>query len=198
LGQDSRWPREVSGGEPAFAARSEKITFANATGEELAARLDWPDGRPDAFALIRALRAMDSFAAARVSRALAAHGIAALGFDFTGVGSSGGEFANTNFSSNLEDLAAAGDWLRRALKAPKVLIGHSLGGAAVLATAHRVPEAAPQAAPGGRHGAQASRSHREPAQGPDRLPSAARRNRRHRERRPDLRRREAPRELHLP
>jgi uncharacterized OsmC-like protein/alpha/beta superfamily hydrolase len=126
-----------------MAARSEKITFANATGEELAARLDWPDGRPGAFALFAHCFtcSMDSFAAVRVSRALAAHGIAVLRFDFTGLGSSRGEFANTNFSSNLEDLAAAADWLRRAHQAPKILIGHSLGGAAVLAAARRVPEA---------------------------------------------------------
>jgi uncharacterized OsmC-like protein/alpha/beta superfamily hydrolase len=126
-----------------MAARSEKITFANAAGEELAARLDWPDGRPGAFALFAHCFtcSMDSFAASRVSRALAAHGIGVLRFDFTGLGSSGGEFANTNFSSNLEDLAAAADWLRRAHQAPKILVGHSLGGAAVLAAAHRVPEA---------------------------------------------------------
>src|SRR4051812_5960458 len=70
-----------------MAARSEKITFTNATGEELAARLDWPDGRPGAFALFAHCFtcSMDSFAAARVSRALAAHGIAVLRFDFTGL-----------------------------------------------------------------------------------------------------------------
>jgi uncharacterized OsmC-like protein/alpha/beta superfamily hydrolase len=126
-----------------MAARSEEITFANARGEGLSARLDWPDGRPGAFALFAHCFAcsMDSFAAARVSRALAAHAIAVLRFDFTGLGSSGGEFANANFSSNLEDLAAAADWLRRAHQAPKILIGHSLGGAAVLVAAHRVPEA---------------------------------------------------------
>jgi putative redox protein len=64
-----------------------------------------------------------------------------LRFDFTGLGSSEGEFANTNFSSNVEDLVAAADFLRASYRAPALLIGHSLGGAAVLAAAHRVPEA---------------------------------------------------------
>ena len=126
-----------------MAALSERITFANAAGEELAARLDWPEGPPGAFALFAHCFtcSKDSFAAARISRGLAAHGVAVLRFDFTGLGSSEGDFANTNFSSNLEDLAAAADFLRQAHRAPKLLIGHSLGGAAVLAAAHRVPEA---------------------------------------------------------
>ena len=68
-------------------------------------------------------------------------GIAVLRFDFTGLGSSEGEFQNTNFSSNVEDLVRAADHLRTTLSAPAILIGHSLGGAAVLAAAHRVPEA---------------------------------------------------------
>ncbi len=126
-----------------MAARSEKITFANAAGEELAARLDWPDGPAGAFALFAHCFtcSKDTVAAARISQGLAAHGVAVLRFDFTGLGSSEGEFANTNFSSNLEDLAAAADYLRQAHQAPKMLIGHSLGGAAVLAAAERVPEA---------------------------------------------------------
>ncbi len=126
-----------------MAARSERITFANPAGEELAARLDWPDGAPVAFALFAHCFtcSKDSVAAARISQGLAAHGVAVLRFDFTGLGSSEGEFANTNFSSNLDDLAAAADYLREAHQAPKMLIGHSLGGAAVLAAAERVPEA---------------------------------------------------------
>ncbi len=126
-----------------MAARSERITFANAAGEQLAARIDWPDGPTGAFALFAHCFACskDSFAAARISRGLAAHGMAVLRFDFTGLGSSEGEFANTNFSSNLEDLAAAADFLRQVHQAPRILIGHSLGGAAMLAAAHRVPEA---------------------------------------------------------
>ncbi len=118
-----------------MAARSERITFANAAGEQLAARIDWPDGPTGAFALFAHCFACskDSFAAARISRGLAAHGMAVLRFDFTGLGSSEGEFANTNFSSNLEDLAAAADFLRQVHQAPRILIGHSLGGAAMLA-----------------------------------------------------------------
>jgi putative redox protein len=77
----------------------------------------------------------------RISRGLAERGIAVLRFDFTGLGASDGEFANTNFSSNVADLAAAAEFLRRSLVAPQILIGHSLGGAAVLAAAARVPEA---------------------------------------------------------
>jgi uncharacterized OsmC-like protein/esterase/lipase len=69
------------------------------------------------------------------------HGVAVLRFDFTGLGGSEGEFANTTFSSNVEDLVAAADHLRSTLAAPAILIGHSLGGAAVLAAAHRIAEA---------------------------------------------------------
>jgi alpha-beta hydrolase superfamily lysophospholipase len=68
-------------------------------------------------------------------------GIATLRFDFTGLGSSEGEFANTDFSSNIEDLVKAADWLREEHQAPSLLIGHSLGGAAVLAAAGDIPEA---------------------------------------------------------
>ncbi len=126
-----------------MAARSEKITFAAAAGEMLAARLDWPEGAPRAFALFAHCFtcSKDVFAAARISQGLAAHGVAVLRFDFTGLGASGGDFSNSNFSSNLEDLAAAADYLRQAHQAPKILIGHSLGGAAALAAAQRVPEA---------------------------------------------------------
>ena len=126
-----------------MVARSERITFANPAGERLAARLDWPDGPPRAFALFAHCFtcSKDTFAAARISQGLAAHGVAVLRFDFTGLGASGGDFANSNFSSNLDDLAAAADFLRQHHEAPKLLVGHSLGGAAVLAAAQRVPEA---------------------------------------------------------
>tara|TARA_R110002167_G_scaffold159365_1_gene354961 strand:- start:162 stop:1364 length:1203 start_codon:yes stop_codon:yes gene_type:complete len=82
----------------------------------------------------------DVAAASRISRALTAKGIAVLRFDFTGLGNSDGDFANTNFSSNIQDLVSAADFLRKEYSAPKLLIGHSLGGAAVLAVAHKVPE----------------------------------------------------------
>ena len=126
-----------------MVARSERITFANPAGEPLAARLDRPDGPPRAFALFAHCFtcSKDTFAAARISQGLAARGVAVLRFDFTGLGASGGDFANSNFSSNLDDLAAAADFLRQHYEAPKLLVGHSLGGAAVLAAAQRVPEA---------------------------------------------------------
>ncbi|GAB6053910.1 bifunctional alpha/beta hydrolase/OsmC family protein [Magnetospira thiophila] len=125
------------------ALRSEKVTFTGALGEQLAARLDLPEGAPAAYALFAHCFtcSKESFAAARVARSLTAHGIAVLRFDFTGLGSSDGEFENTTFSSNVDDLVAAADFLRDHDQAPKLLIGHSLGGAAVLAGAGRVPEA---------------------------------------------------------
>jgi putative redox protein len=122
---------------------SEKLTFEGAGGERLAARLDLPAGEPRAYALFAHCFTCtkDIFAAKRIAGALAERGIAVLRFDFTGLGHSGGEFANTNFSSNVDDLVAAADYLRAARKPPELLIGHSLGGAAVLAAAARVPEA---------------------------------------------------------
>ncbi len=121
---------------------SEKITFAGAAGHELAARLDRPVGPVAAYALFAHCFtcSKDVFAAARISAALAERGIAVLRFDFTGLGHSGGEFANTGFSSNVADLVAAAEFLRSHERAPTVLIGHSLGGAAALAAAGRMPE----------------------------------------------------------
>ena len=126
------------------AERSEKVTFTGGQGAKLAARLDLPEGPPKAYALFAHCFtcSKDIFAAARIAGALAGRGFAVLRFDFTGLGHSEGEFANTNFSSNLEDLEAAAEFLRANHQAPKILIGHSLGGSAVLAAAGRVPEAA--------------------------------------------------------
>jgi putative redox protein len=122
---------------------SEQVRFPGSRGAVLAARLELPDGAPVAAALFAHCFtcSKDSHAAARVSRALARRGLAVLRFDFTGLGGSGGDFANTDFSSNVEDLLAAVAFLRGRTMAPKLLIGHSLGGAAVLAAAGRVPEA---------------------------------------------------------
>ncbi|HEY5775755.1 MAG TPA: alpha/beta fold hydrolase, partial [Xanthomonadales bacterium] len=78
--------------------------------------------------------------ASRISRALVARGYAVLRFDFTGLGSSDGDFANSSFSSNVNDLVLAADFLRETYRAPSLLIGHSLGGAAVLAAAHAMEE----------------------------------------------------------
>lgn len=125
-----------------MAATSEKVTFPGHTGEMLAARLDMPAGPPRAFALFAHCFtcSKDIFAAARIANALAENGFAVLRFDFTGLGASDGEFANTNFSSNVQDLLEAANYLRENHAAPSVLVGHSLGGAAVLAAAGDIPE----------------------------------------------------------
>ena len=120
-----------------------KVEFPGAAGVMLAARLDLP-AEPRAFALFAHCFTCgkDIYAASRIAGGLAARNIAVLRFDFTGIGSSEGEFANTNFSSNVGDLVAAADYLRQNHGALSLLIGHSLGGAAVLAAAPRVPDAA--------------------------------------------------------
>jgi uncharacterized OsmC-like protein/pimeloyl-ACP methyl ester carboxylesterase len=125
------------------AMRSERFEFPNAKGERLAGVIDLPLGEPTAFALFAHCFTCgkDSRAAKRIAERLSVHGIATLRFDFTGLGASEGEFANTHFSSNVDDLVAAADHLRKAHGAPAILIGHSLGGAAVLAAAHRIKEA---------------------------------------------------------
>jgi alpha-beta hydrolase superfamily lysophospholipase len=123
--------------------RSDKVEFPGAQGAQLAGRLDWPLGPPRAFALFAHCFtcSKDVLASTRISQGLAARGIAVLRFDFTGLGHSGGEFASTNFSSSVQDLLAAVEYLRSTHQAPRILIGHSLGGAAVLAAAGQVPEA---------------------------------------------------------
>ncbi len=115
--------------------RTERFEFPNAKGEKLAAQLDLPLGEPTAFALFAHCFTCgkDILAAKRIAERLSVHGIATLRFDFTGLGASEGEFANTHFSSNVDDLVAAADHLRKMYQAPAILIGHSLGGAAVLA-----------------------------------------------------------------
>ncbi len=122
---------------------SEKVTFTGAQGDQLAARLDLPEGEPKAYALFAHCFTCtkDIFAASRIAAALADRGIGVLRFDFTGLGHSEGEFANTNFSSNVADLIQAADFLRETRQAPKIVVGHSLGGAAVLAAAPEIPEA---------------------------------------------------------
>jgi putative redox protein len=123
--------------------RSTRLSFPGSTGAALDARYDHPVGRPRATALFAHCFtcSKDLAAVSRVSRALASRGIGVLRFDFTGLGHSEGEFANTSFSSNIEDLVRAADHLRSTGQAPSLLIGHSLGGTAVLAAADRVPEA---------------------------------------------------------
>ncbi|MCH9809274.1 MAG: bifunctional alpha/beta hydrolase/OsmC family protein [Alphaproteobacteria bacterium] len=120
----------------------QRISFDGANGHELAARLDLPTGEPRAYALFAHCFtcSKDLAAARRIAQGLAGEGIGVLRFDFTGLGHSDGEFANTNFSSNVADLLAATDYMRRSLEAPAILIGHSLGGAAVLAAAGQIAE----------------------------------------------------------
>jgi uncharacterized OsmC-like protein/alpha/beta superfamily hydrolase len=123
--------------------KSQRLRFPGPGGNTLAARLDEPDGEPVAYALFAHCFtcSKDLTAASSICRELAARAIAVLRFDFTGIGASEGEFAETNFSSNLDDLLAAADFLRRERQAPRLLVGHSLGGTATLAVAPRIPEA---------------------------------------------------------
>jgi putative redox protein len=123
--------------------RSAKTEFTGSQGTQLAARLELPDDTPGAYALFAHCFTCnkDVLAASRICKALTTYGIAVLRFDFTGLGGSGGDFGNTDFSSNIEDLVLAADHLRTTYAAPTLLIGHSLGGAAVLAARHRIPEA---------------------------------------------------------
>jgi putative redox protein len=126
-----------------MAAHSEKVTFLGSQGVNLAARLDWPAEAPRALALFAHCFtcSKDLFAASRIASELTKRGFAVCRFDFTGLGMSEGEFANTNFSSNVEDLLSAAAFLRQSVMPPAILIGHSLGGAAVLAAAQDIPEA---------------------------------------------------------
>lgn len=122
---------------------NERFQFTGEGGHQLAAALDMPDGAVQAYALFAHCFTCgkDVLAAKRIATALTAKGIAVLRFDFTGLGSSEGEFANSTFSSNVADLVHAADHLRETRTAPAILIGHSLGGAAILAAAGQIPEA---------------------------------------------------------
>ena len=119
---------------------SHKVEFPGSQGL-LAARLDTPGGGARAYAIFAHCFtcSKDIFAASRIAARLAESGIATLRFDFTGLGASEGEFANTNFSSNVDDLVAAADWLATHHGPAQLIVGHSLGGAAVLAAAGRIP-----------------------------------------------------------
>ncbi len=120
----------------------QKIVFSNSKGERLAARLDLPaDEKPVAYAIFaHCFTCTKNFkAVVNINRALAKEGIAVLRFDFTGLGESEGEFEETNFSTNVADLVSASRYLEDFFEAPKLLIGHSLGGAAVLRAAEHIP-----------------------------------------------------------
>lgn len=117
---------------------TDKIRFTNRESKQLAALLDLPvDRQPLAYAVFAHCFTCtkNSKAAARISRTLAGEGIAVLRFDFTGLGSSEGDFAETDFSSNVDDLLAAADFLEEEFRAPTLLVGHSLGGTAALQAA---------------------------------------------------------------
>lgn len=120
-----------------------ETSFTGADGQKLAASLELPVGPVRAVALFAHCFTctMRSHAARRITMALAAEGIATLRFDFTGLGGSEGDFGNTGFAGNVEDLVAAADHLAATIGAPAILIGHSLGGAAVLAAAPKIASA---------------------------------------------------------
>lgn len=125
-----------------MTVQSEKVDFPNFENHQLQARLERPAGSVRAWALFAHCFtcSKDLAAASRIARALARRGIGVFRFDFTGLGESEGDFADTTFSSNLDDLVAAADFMRRELEeGPSFLIGHSLGGAACLAAADRIP-----------------------------------------------------------
>lgn len=120
------------------------VAFPGHSGAILSGRLDHAPQSAFAYAVFAHCFTCtkDVLAAVRVGQALAGRGIAVLRFDFTGLGTSGGDFGSTSFSTNVEDLVCAADYLRSAYQAPRLLVGHSLGGAAVLAAAASIPEAA--------------------------------------------------------
>ena len=120
----------------------QKIEFTGTHGETLAARLDLPSsGEPKAYALFAHCFtcSKDILAASYIAKTLTQRGIAVLRFDFTGLGASNGDFANTNFTSNIKDLICAANFMREHLQAPALMIGHSLGGLATLVAAAQMP-----------------------------------------------------------
>jgi len=119
-----------------------RLEFPGTDGLMMAGLLETPESGPHSFALFAHCFTCgkDVVSASRIARALVARGYAVLRFDFTGLGGSDGDFANSNFSSNVNDLVLAADFLRENYRAPSLLIGHSLGGAAVLAAAHAMKE----------------------------------------------------------
>jgi pimeloyl-ACP methyl ester carboxylesterase len=123
--------------------RSERVRFLNQRGVDLAGIIEWPPGEAHRFAVFAHCFTCgkDLKAIVRIGRHLAALGTAVLRFDFTGLGDSRGDFSQTTFEHNQEDLLAAVDYLTREHRPPELLVGHSLGGAAVLACASRVPTA---------------------------------------------------------
>lgn len=120
---------------------SNKLVFTGSLGEALVARLDSPES-PDAYVLFAHYFTgnKDISALSRIARALNKANIALFRFDYTGLGASGGDFANTNFSSNVKDLITAASFMREHYEAPQIIVGHSLGGTAAIAAASEIPE----------------------------------------------------------
>ena len=136
-------PRRRRGPRGRVAIPSQHVRFPGGTGHELAAILERPEGgTPTSCALLAHAFASskDLRGYSRIADALVEKGYALLRFDFTGLGQSGGEFRDTTFSTEIDDLVAAADFMRKEYEAPSLLIGHSLGGACVLAGAQRIPE----------------------------------------------------------
>ncbi|MFU8830090.1 MAG: alpha/beta hydrolase family protein [Phycisphaerales bacterium] len=119
---------------------TEKITIEGSRGQHLSVRLDEPDETTGGYAVFAHCFtcSKNSIAASRVSKALGARGMGTLRFDFTGIGESGGDFAQSTFGSDLDDLRRVCDWLSEHRQPPTLLVGHSLGGAAVLAVAGEI------------------------------------------------------------
>jgi putative redox protein len=117
-----------------------KVDFPNKRGEILSGSLELPGATPRTYALFAHCFtcSKDFIAASVIAKTLAKNGIGVLRFDFTGLGNSQGDFSNTNFSSNIEDLISACTFLARKYGEPELLIGHSLGGAAVLKAAQQM------------------------------------------------------------
>lgn len=126
-----------------ISSRTEKITFKGAFGDDISAKIDWPEEGEvrswvlfaHGFSIGKDLKPIRT-----ISRTLVDEGYGMMRFDFTGLGQSGGDFSDTNFSSNVADLLAGAKWLRENKKAPCVLIGHSFGGTAALKAADEIPE----------------------------------------------------------
>ena len=117
-----------------------RIEFPGADGQMLAARIDRGDTQPKAWALFAHCFTCtkDLLASKRIAARLAEQGFGVMRFDFTGLGHSEGDFANTNFSTNVQDLIAAANWLRETHGSVDLLLGHSLGGAAVITAASQI------------------------------------------------------------
>ena len=121
--------------------KNETVKFTNESNHELVAKIDFPDTEVKAFALFAHCFTCNKnlTAVTNISRSLNKAGIAVMRFDFTGLGESEGDFENTNFSSNVNDIIDAAEFLKANYQAPSILIGHSLGGAAIIFAANKIP-----------------------------------------------------------